>query len=588
MAKCDISVIQNALGIQQTGPRTVIVPADPIIWSADTSYEYLTLVATTDFGQAYISKRDVPAGTPLTNTTYWIPAAMYNAQLADIQKNLAKITDEIPKLYAFVTLSDYISGTSADNKILILEASEGEVTITGSNVVVVADDVIDYPLSVVNSDSVTFTGIEFTDKVTVTDSNSVSFDGCNFHDISGSGIDIVNNTVGRTHDITIRNCTFTNVNTSEADSAGAIRLDGYGPLNPGDMVSVDKQPYNLNVSDNTFINCGRAACFMGGVNNSIFSDNYVDQNNTSYNSTMGLITLTRKSNNVIVCNNVINHTKYEGIIVSNSYNIQISDNVVNNARFCIAIENGSYDVEVMDNVCYVDPDDPIISLVANHTTYTVSNSNNVRFVNCIDNTETGNSAYLNGECSDISYERCKFNTIINVSPNNSNLSFYDNVIDNLAVNINQGFIDIVGNKCSGINLNIDTLKADTFVRCVSNLVNDDYAIRMTTPDNRNYLHLLLGDNISNGSDLYKVQALDIPIEIVGKVTFDAQGCYNVIDTPHVIYIDGDSSIFNGELLKYSQYGVGNILMCNDGAFIVTVAGNPSEGTPISLKGLAGA
>lgn len=88
MATCDVNLVQNALGIQQTGPRTVIVPADPIIWSADTSYEYLTLVATTDFGQAYISKRDVPAGTPLTNTEYWIPAASYNAQLAAIQAAL--------------------------------------------------------------------------------------------------------------------------------------------------------------------------------------------------------------------------------------------------------------------------------------------------------------------------------------------------------------------------------------------------------------------------------------------------------------------------------------------------------------------
>lgn len=112
MATCDVNLVQNALGIQQTGPRTVIVPADPIIWSANTSYEYLTLVATTDFGQAYISKRDVPAGTPLTNTTYWIPAASYNAQLAAINKNLTAVTADVSaieeKMPTFESLN-YIS-----------------------------------------------------------------------------------------------------------------------------------------------------------------------------------------------------------------------------------------------------------------------------------------------------------------------------------------------------------------------------------------------------------------------------------------------------------------------------------------------
>lgn len=92
---CNPSILTQALGITATGPRTVIVPADPIIWDAETSYEYLTLVASTDFGQAYISKRDVPAGTELTNTEYWIPAASYNAQLAQIQKGMAQFNTDL-------------------------------------------------------------------------------------------------------------------------------------------------------------------------------------------------------------------------------------------------------------------------------------------------------------------------------------------------------------------------------------------------------------------------------------------------------------------------------------------------------------
>lgn len=91
---CNPSIITQALGITATGPRTVIVPADPIEWSAETSYEYLTLVSSADFGQGYVAKKDVPSGTPLTNTDYWIPVASFNAQLASIQTQLA---DEIER-----------------------------------------------------------------------------------------------------------------------------------------------------------------------------------------------------------------------------------------------------------------------------------------------------------------------------------------------------------------------------------------------------------------------------------------------------------------------------------------------------------
>ena len=108
MATCDVNILKSALGIQQTGPRTVIVPADPIIWDVSTSYEYLTLVASTDFGQGYVSKKDVPAGTPLTDTDYWVPVASFNAQLAQIQQQIATFTAEIAgKLSAIDTTNDF-------------------------------------------------------------------------------------------------------------------------------------------------------------------------------------------------------------------------------------------------------------------------------------------------------------------------------------------------------------------------------------------------------------------------------------------------------------------------------------------------
>ena len=93
MATCDVNILKDALGIQQTGPRTVIVPADPIIWSAETSYEYLTLVSSAGFGQGYVAKKDVPAGTPLTDTKYWIPVASFNAQVGALQNQMDKIQE---------------------------------------------------------------------------------------------------------------------------------------------------------------------------------------------------------------------------------------------------------------------------------------------------------------------------------------------------------------------------------------------------------------------------------------------------------------------------------------------------------------
>ena len=113
---CNPSIITQALGIAAIGPRTVLVPADPIIWDEETSYEYLTLVASTDFGQAYISKRDVPAGTPLTNTTYWIPAASYNAQLEQYRQEVFQYAERVTgveteidslKERMFVNVKDY-------------------------------------------------------------------------------------------------------------------------------------------------------------------------------------------------------------------------------------------------------------------------------------------------------------------------------------------------------------------------------------------------------------------------------------------------------------------------------------------------
>lgn len=81
---CQMIPANGPFGNKTIGPRTVIVPADPLEWNEGTTYEYMTLVLAPS-GNSYISKRDVPAGTPVTNTDYWIKSSDWNAQLADIQ-----------------------------------------------------------------------------------------------------------------------------------------------------------------------------------------------------------------------------------------------------------------------------------------------------------------------------------------------------------------------------------------------------------------------------------------------------------------------------------------------------------------------
>lgn len=103
MADCNVSYINGPLGITATGPRTVIVPADPIIWNDQTSYEYLTLVASADFGKSYVSKKDVPAGTPLTDEDYWIPAADFNAQISNLQGSVDDLVTEFDNFKSDVT-----------------------------------------------------------------------------------------------------------------------------------------------------------------------------------------------------------------------------------------------------------------------------------------------------------------------------------------------------------------------------------------------------------------------------------------------------------------------------------------------------
>lgn len=171
MATCDVNFLKGALGIQQTGPRTVIVPADPIEWSNSKSYEYLTIVTSADFGQAYISKKDVPSGTPLTNTEYWIPAATFNAQLAEIMRQLAGKADTSAVTALQQSLNNEVTrakvAEQANATAIAKEtarAKAAEAALDKQTVIVIGDSISRYAYDS-DSDTVLNTGAELWENV---------------------------------------------------------------------------------------------------------------------------------------------------------------------------------------------------------------------------------------------------------------------------------------------------------------------------------------------------------------------------------------------------------------------------------------
>lgn len=114
---CASIPVTGPFGNKTVGPRTVIVLSDPLEWNEESTYEYLTLVLGND-GNSYISKKDVPAGTPLTDGDYWIKSSDYNAQLASIQADLNEAMKYIPDrmgVYSSTEESGYMEETVGES-----------------------------------------------------------------------------------------------------------------------------------------------------------------------------------------------------------------------------------------------------------------------------------------------------------------------------------------------------------------------------------------------------------------------------------------------------------------------------------------
>lgn len=74
---------------QYIGSRYVPVLADPVEWNSTRQYEPLTIV--THQGASYTSRQYVPSGIEITNESYWVLSANYNAQVEQYRQEVHKI-----------------------------------------------------------------------------------------------------------------------------------------------------------------------------------------------------------------------------------------------------------------------------------------------------------------------------------------------------------------------------------------------------------------------------------------------------------------------------------------------------------------
>lgn len=78
---------------QYIGARYVPKFADPVEWDKARSYENFVIV--TYNGDCYTSRAFVPAGTDLTNTTYWVKTTDNNYQLEQVKQSVEDLSGQV-------------------------------------------------------------------------------------------------------------------------------------------------------------------------------------------------------------------------------------------------------------------------------------------------------------------------------------------------------------------------------------------------------------------------------------------------------------------------------------------------------------
>lgn len=94
------------------GARYVPVFSDPIQWDNTNSYEPLTVV--TNLGTSYVSKQSVPEGVDITNETYWLRWADYNAQLEEYIRQVQLYDERISAVEDALPVTDFDSTNTVE------------------------------------------------------------------------------------------------------------------------------------------------------------------------------------------------------------------------------------------------------------------------------------------------------------------------------------------------------------------------------------------------------------------------------------------------------------------------------------------
>lgn len=92
----DINAVFD-FGLPMIYPRL----ADPFEWSRDRSYPTLTVVGDGS-GNSYTSRRDVPAGTELTDSDYWASTGIFDAYVASLANDLVYIERRAMRVFPTV------------------------------------------------------------------------------------------------------------------------------------------------------------------------------------------------------------------------------------------------------------------------------------------------------------------------------------------------------------------------------------------------------------------------------------------------------------------------------------------------------
>lgn len=102
-------------------------------WSNTKDYEALTIVTQPSSNSSYISRRPVPAGTPLTNNTYWALQATGNQDLDDLKNQIQTVQTNVDNLSQTVaTDSGKITALETSNQEIIAKNTEQDTAIAGN------------------------------------------------------------------------------------------------------------------------------------------------------------------------------------------------------------------------------------------------------------------------------------------------------------------------------------------------------------------------------------------------------------------------------------------------------------------------